>query len=180
MTATAMPLKHTVGHKFLLIFQFYAQQYFSCSLWSQALPGDGHRVLDMGTSPHAPSREGSPGSSQGSVPSASSVTAGQESSAVPNRPGWGTKGFPQPPWTLLSSLPWQVSNLHLLLVAGDNSSCPALGIFLRDLIWSPAWLQQMSSPRFPARSLGEELSLIPVISEGGSGKCGLTLKKALL
>lgn len=56
-----MPIKHIVEHKFLLIFQSCAQQYFSCSLWSQALPGEGHGVLEMGTSPRAPSREGSPG-----------------------------------------------------------------------------------------------------------------------
>lgn len=77
---------------------------------------------------------------------------------MPNRLGWGTKDFSQLPGTPLSSLPRRVSNLPLLLVAGDKSSCPALGILLQDLIRSPVRGQQVSFPRFPVPSLGEVIS----------------------
>jgi len=54
----------------------------------------------------------------------------------------------------------------LLLVAGDNSSCTALGIFLQDLIQSPEWGQQMHFFSFTGRSLDEKLSTVPLISKG--------------
>lgn len=85
---------------------------------------------------------------------------------MPNRPDRGRKDLSQLPRTLLSCFPWEVSNLLLLPVAGDNSSCTALGIFLQDLIRSPEWGQQTRFPRFPVHSLDEKLSTIPVISKG--------------
>ena len=117
------------------------------------------------------------GSSQRSIISDPFVTASQESSAVANRPGRGRKDLSQLPGTLLSHFPWEVSNLLLLLVAGDNSSCTTLGIFLQDLIRSPAWGQQMHFPRLPVHSLDEKLSTVPVISKGWLWEAWLSPEK---
>lgn len=134
---------------------------------SQALPGEGHRVLKMHTS--SPFHEESQGSSQRSVILDPSVAASKESSAVPNGTSRGRKYLSQLLWTLLSYFlrkAWEVPNLLLLLMAGDNSRCTALGIFLQDLICSFEWGQQMHFPRSSVHSLDEKLPTVPVISKG--------------
>lgn len=116
-------------------------------------------------------------SSQKSGISDTFVTASRESSAVPNKPGRGRKDLSQLPRALLSYFPWEVPNLLLLLVAGDNSSCTALDILLQDLIRSPEWRQQMHFPRYPVHSLNEKLSAVPVISKGRLWEAWLSPEK---
>lgn len=97
------------------------------------------------------------------------MAASKESSAVPNGTSRGRKYLSQLLWTLLSYFlrkAWEVPNLLLLLMAGDNSRCTALGIFLQDLVCSFEWGQQMHFPRSSVHSLDEKLPTVPVFSKG--------------